>query len=68
MALNFLIDELPRKAVILWALDLAEETIKRLETKYPFEERPRTALTMTQKWAAGEVKIIETILIDGQVF
>ena len=57
MALNLLIDELPRKAVILWALDLAEETVKLLETKYPLDERPRTALTMTRKWAAGEVKM-----------
>lgn len=57
MLLSLLIDELPRKAVVLWALELAGETVKLLETKYPLEERPRIALTMTQMWASGEVKM-----------
>jgi len=57
MSLILVIDELPRKAVILWALESAEKTVELLETKYPFEERPRTALTMTQMWASGKVKM-----------
>ena len=57
MSLNLLIDDMPRRAVILWALELAEETVMLLETKYPFEKRPRTALTMTRMWASGEVKM-----------
>ena len=57
MSLILLIDELPRKAVVLWALGLAEETVKLLETRYPLDERPRIALTMTQMWASGEVKM-----------
>lgn len=57
MQLSLLIDELPRKAVILWNLELAGETVKLLETKYPLEERPGIALTITQMWASGEVKM-----------
>ena len=53
MSLNLLIDDMPRRAVILWALELAEETVILLETKYPFEERPRNALTMTRMWASS---------------
>lgn len=57
MSLNLLIDDMPRKAVVLWALELAEESVILLETKYPLEERPRTALTMTRMWTFGEVKM-----------
>ncbi len=57
MPLILLIDELPRRAVVLWALELAEETVKLLEIKYPLDERPRIALTMTQMWASGKVKM-----------
>ena len=57
MSLNLLIDGMPRRAVVLWALELAEETVILLEAKYPLEERPRTALNMTRMWASGEVKM-----------
>ena len=57
MSLNLLIADMPRRAAILWALELAEEAVILLETKYPLEERPRTALTMTRMWAFGEVKM-----------
>lgn len=57
MSLNLLIDDMPRRAVVLWALELAEETVVLLETKYPLEKRPRTVLTMTQMWSFGEVKM-----------
>ena len=52
-----LTNEMPKKAVILWALELAEDAVKQLETKYPFEKRPKTALTLTRMWAAGEIKM-----------
>lgn len=55
--LILLINELPRKAVILWALELASETVKLLEIKYPQEKRSKIALSLTQKWASGEVKM-----------
>ena len=58
LSLMILINEQPRKAVILWALELAEETVKVLEKKYPSEKRSRTALELTRKWASGEVKML----------
>lgn len=57
MSLISLIDRTPRKAIILWALELAEETVKLLEIKYPLENRPRTALTLTRMWVSGKVKM-----------
>lgn len=57
VSLALLINQMPRKAVILWALESAEETVKLLEEKYPFEERPKIALTMTEMWASGKVKM-----------
>lgn len=57
VSLALLIDETPRKAVVLWALELAEEMVQVLEEKYPFEERPRIALTTTRMWASGKVKM-----------
>ena len=52
-----LTNEMPKKAVVLWALELAEDAAKQLETKYPFEKRPKTALTLARMWAAGEIKM-----------
>lgn len=57
MSLMLLIDEMPRRAVVLWALDLAEEEVKVLEAHDPSEERPKTAVAVTRMWAAGEVKM-----------
>lgn len=57
LLLRGLIDDMPRRAVVLWALDLAEEAVQILEEKYPLEKRPRIALTMTRMWAFGEVKM-----------
>lgn len=57
LLLRGLIDDMPRRAVVLWALDLAEEAVQILEEKYPLEKRPRIALTMTRMWASGEVKM-----------
>lgn len=33
-----------RKALILWALELAEETVRELESRYPGDHRPREAV------------------------
>lgn len=57
VSLTLLINEMPRKAVVLWALDLAEEAVKLFEERYPFEERLKIALTTTRMWASGEVKM-----------
>ena len=57
VSLNEVINDTPRKAVILWALGLAEETVILLERKYPLEKRPRMALMSTKMWASGEIKM-----------
>lgn len=48
---------MPRKTIILWALELAKETVNLFETKYISERRPRTAIIMTRKWVLGEIKM-----------
>lgn len=42
---------------VLWALDLAEESVKSLKAKYPEEARPEEALLAARDWAAGQVKM-----------
>ncbi|MBD5472038.1 MAG: hypothetical protein HDR20_03795 [Lachnospiraceae bacterium] len=55
--LLLLINQQSRQTVILWALDLAEETVILLEQKYPADIRARQALEMTKLWACGEIKM-----------
>lgn len=46
-----------RRTVILWALELAEETVQLLERKYPGDDRARDALELTKAWAEGKIKM-----------
>lgn len=46
-----------RRALILWALELAEETVRELERRYPDDHRPREAAEAARAWAAGEIKM-----------
>ena len=46
-----------RRALILWALELAEETVRELESRYPDDHRPREAVEAARAWAAGEIKM-----------
>lgn len=55
--LRMLIEKMPRKAVILWTLELAEETVRVLERRYPEDKRAGNALALTRLWAAGDVKM-----------
>ena len=57
--LQELIAQQNHRALVLWALDLAEETVKDLEERYPEEGRPRIALAASWQWARGEVKMRE---------
>lgn len=54
--LRQLIDQTNRRALVLWALELAEETAVQLEAKYP-DHRPREAVEAARAWAKGEIKM-----------
>jgi hypothetical protein len=45
------------RTVVLWALELAAETVTLLKERYPGDERPAQTLMLTRAWAAGEVKM-----------
>lgn len=55
--LILVINKQNHQALVLWAFDLAEETVKKLEATYPNETRPRTALETAKFWAHGKVKM-----------
>ena len=52
-----LIAQANRRALILWALELAEETTRELAEKYPENHRPRDAIAASRAWTAGEIKM-----------
>ena len=52
-----LIAQANRRALILWALELAEETTRELAEKYPENHRPREAIAASRAWTAGEIKM-----------
>lgn len=45
------------RTLVLWAFDLAAESVAALEKKYPGERRPGEALRAARDWAAGEIKM-----------
>ncbi len=45
------------RVLVLWALDLAAESVSMLESIYPKETRPREALESAREWAAGSIKM-----------
>ena len=55
--LRHLIGQANRRTLILWGLELAEETTQKLEEKYPEDHRPREAIAAARAWAAGETKM-----------
>ena len=52
-----LIAQANRRALILLALELAEETARELAGKYPEDPRPREAIAASRAWASGEIKM-----------
>ena len=52
-----LVEKQKRIVLVMWAFDLARESIKVLEEKYPQENRPRDALAYSKAWARGEIKM-----------
>jgi len=55
--LRHLIDQANRRVLILWALELAGETVLQLTERYPEDLRPREAIAESRAWAAGEIKM-----------
>ena len=55
--LAMLLREQNHRIVVFWALDLAAESVEKLEEKYPDETRPREALEAARAWAAGNIKM-----------
>ena len=55
--LRHLIGQANRRAMVLWALELAEETTQELAEKYPEGHRLREAIAVSRAWAAGEIKM-----------
>lgn len=55
--LEQLIGAQSHRAVILWALELADEAVGALLTRYPEERRPEAAVATARDWAAGRVKM-----------
>ena len=52
-----LIAQANRRALILWALELAEETARELAENYPKDHRPQDAIAASRAWAASEIKM-----------
>lgn len=55
--LTRLIGEANRRALILWALELAQESAEVLTEKYPEDRRPQEAVEAAGSWARGEIKM-----------
>lgn len=47
----------PRRAQVLWALTLADETAAALAQRYPEQSAPRDAVAATWQWARGGIKM-----------
>ena len=46
-----------RRMLVLWALDLAEGSVRYMESVMPNEKRPRDALNAARDWAFGKVRM-----------
>ncbi|KAK8854459.1 hypothetical protein M9Y10_017023 [Tritrichomonas musculus] len=55
--LNKLVQTQNHRVLVLWALELAEQTVSKLEEKYPDERRPRETLEAARDWASGKIKM-----------
>lgn len=54
-----LMKELPHRALVLWAFDCANLTLKDFSDSYPFELRPQVCLKKCKLWAEGKIKMKE---------
>lgn len=52
-----LLREQSHRTVVLWALELAEESAAAFGAKYPGERRPQEAVEAARAWAAGTIRM-----------
>ena len=55
--LRSMISSQSHRALVLWALDLADESVTQFASRHPNDSRPREALDAARAWAAGEIKM-----------
>ena len=55
--LRHLIGQANGRAMVLWALELAEESARVLAEKYPEDFRPKEAVEAATSWAKGQIKM-----------
>lgn len=46
-----------RKAVVLWAFELAEQGVIKIEERIPDDDRARESLELSKLWARGDAKM-----------
>ena len=56
--LRWLVAGANRRALILWALELAEETVRELESRYPGDQRPRAAVEVARPGLPGRSRCL----------
>ena len=56
-ALSPLTERAGRRALVLWALSLADDAVSRLRVLLPEETRPMDAVRLARQWSRGEVKM-----------
>ena len=57
--LKDLLEAQDHRGMVLWALDLAQESVQAWERKHPQETRPRLACQAAQDWSRGKIKMRE---------
>lgn len=55
--LSRLIAASSHRAVVLWAFELADESVEALQAGHPGEARPAQAVAVSRAWAAGQEKM-----------
>ena len=54
-----LIRKQKHRTIVMWVLDLANETVNILSQRYPNEMRPLNALNACKEWAQAKTKMHE---------
>lgn len=57
--LALMLADTDHRTAVLWALDLAAQTVSALGESYPDEARPSLALEAAWSWARGEIRMRE---------